>query len=86
MDGKPNLNTNTISMNNLIHLVLICIFGVFAIAAQSPTEKYFEITKNLDFLQFGIVKIISMIFAVNESLKRLPVAFKLLQLMKKINI
>ena len=29
-------------------LVLICIFGVFAIAAQSPTEKYFEITKNLD--------------------------------------
>ncbi len=29
-------------------LVLVCIFGVVAIAAQSPTEKYFEITKNLD--------------------------------------
>ena len=47
---------------------------------------FFEITKNLDFLQFGIVKIISMIFAVNQSLKRIPVAFKLLQLMKRINI
>ena len=45
-----------------------------------------EITKNLDFIKFGIVKMISMIFAVNESLKRVPVAFKLLQLMKKINI
>ena len=45
-----------------------------------------EITKNLDFIKFGIVKMISMIFAVNESLKRVPVAFKLLQLMKRINI